>query len=183
MIRTVIAASGLAPISVTRHQRRRAHRWLHHYKHMLHTNTDFVFTLNMFRSFSYWTHCRIMMVIYVVVLDDVDDSESLTMTKEVHKLSFRIKRSVSKVTKQITSTQLQLDDLGWGSESGVSGGQLTVCGVFTPVRLREGMKNRCGEGRETQRDSGRRCVMVLLTHLDGFGVSCRVWRMSAFSLI
>lgn len=53
-----------------------------------------------------------MMVIYVVVLDDVDDSESLTMTKEVHKLSFRIKRSVSKVTKQITSTQLQLDDLG-----------------------------------------------------------------------
>lgn len=45
-----------------------------------------------------------MMVIYVVVLDDVDDSESLTMTKEVHKLSFRIKRSVSKVTKQITST-------------------------------------------------------------------------------
>lgn len=53
-----------------------------------------------------------MMVIYVVVLDDVDDSESLTMTKEVHKLSFRIKRSVSKVIKQIISTQLQLDDLG-----------------------------------------------------------------------
>lgn len=110
MIITVIAASGLAQISVTRHQRRRAHRWLHHYKHMLHTNTDFV--LNMFRSFTYRTHCRIMMVIYVVVLDDVDDSESLTMTKEVHKLSFRIKRSVSKVIKQITSTQLQLDDLG-----------------------------------------------------------------------
>lgn len=112
MIRTVIAASGLAPISGTRHQRRRAHRWLHHYKHMLHTNTDFVFTLNMFRSFTYRTHCRIMMVIYVAVLDDVDGSESLTMTKEVHKLSFRIKRSVSKVIKQITSTQLQLDHLG-----------------------------------------------------------------------
>lgn len=122
-----------------------------------------------------------MMVI--AVLDDVDGSKVLTMTKEVNKLSFRIKRSVSKVTKQITSTQLQLDQSGSGSESGVSGGQLTVCGVFTPVWLKEGMKNRCGEGQETQRASGRRCVLVLLTRLDGFGVSCRVWRMSAFSLI
>lgn len=79
-----------------------------------------------------------MMVIDVVVLDDVDGSEDLTMTKEVHKLSFRIKRSVSKVTKQITSTPPGSVRIRIRIRI-----RRTV-GVFTPVGLNEGMKNRCG---------------------------------------